>query len=369
MSSSRTKASCPISASIDNSAVDALPDTGENSWTRVAAARPRQWPPTALVIGDAARAEFSEAVAQIRACTRATWISDADAALAFDAEPLVVESLDPDPPDLIILLSARPGDLALAVIERWRHAAPLARVIGLLGSWCEGEARSGAPPPAVPRIYWHQWPAWFAREVALLSRGGCGTLSLPLTATDEERFLQAGVMADETDGAIVASNADAGTSGVIGVYSHRPETAALVAAVCRSLGYEAVDLRQSDRQAKVQLTAAVWDQTTPDATSFDELRVLVAFSREEAKGTRPSAQNPDRTSRRDERLAPPLAPQQQGGGTELCPPWIALMNFPRREDRERALACGAREVLAKPLAIDDLRQAIERLILVGLKGV
>jgi DNA-binding NarL/FixJ family response regulator len=43
-------------------------------------------------------------------------------------------------------------------------------------------------------------------------------------------------------------------------------------------------------------------------------------------------------------------------------PIVALLNFPRVADRDRALAAGAKAVLSKPLLIDDLFWQIERLV-------
>ena len=59
-------------------------------------------------------------------------------------------------PDLIVLAQTRPGQFSADEVDRLRRATPSARLSGLLGSWCEGEARSGTPWPGVMRTYWHQ---------------------------------------------------------------------------------------------------------------------------------------------------------------------------------------------------------------------
>lgn len=113
-------------------------------------------------------------------------------AVAWAAAESIPDAEFDDEPDLCVLLASRPGEFSQAAVDRIRRAAPLARIVGLLGAWCEGEARSGHLWPAVPRIYWHRWQEWFQGELATLTAGRCGTLSLPLTTTDEERLLHAG---------------------------------------------------------------------------------------------------------------------------------------------------------------------------------
>ena len=46
-------------------------------------------------------------------------------------------------------------------------------------------------------------------------------------------------------------------------------------------------------------------------------------------------------------------------------PIVALLGFPRVEDRDRALAAGATAVLAKPLLLDDLFWQLDQLIGTG----
>src|SRR5262245_51191431 len=78
-------------------------------------------------------------------------------------------STQPREPELIVLTQSRPGEVSCEAVDRLRSAAPLSRLVGLLGSWCEGEVRSGHPWPAVERVYWHQWPAWLVREMRQLA--------------------------------------------------------------------------------------------------------------------------------------------------------------------------------------------------------
>lgn len=58
--------------------------------------------------------------------------------------------------DLIALCQSRPGQFAQGDVERLHARAPLAHLLAILGSWCEGEARSGRPWHGVERVYWYE---------------------------------------------------------------------------------------------------------------------------------------------------------------------------------------------------------------------
>ncbi|HEY1603307.1 MAG TPA: response regulator [Pirellulales bacterium] len=272
----------------------------EVAWTEVSGGLPARWPLHVLLIGDAARREFRECVAQIRSRTQAIEIVRLDEALGSMAYE----------PDLIVLLAGRPGEFAAGEVERLWSWAPLARIVALTGSWCEGESRTGRPWPAVPRIYWHQWPAWFEREMTGLERHSVGTLTLPVTATEEERML------------CTAESARDHAHGTIAIYSAELEARDMLAEVFRACGYEVAPIGTVAALASVSLTAGVCDFSNTDADRFTILRELAAH--------RPDI------------------------------PWFALLNFPRDEDRQAVLECGARGVLSKPLSVSDLQETLER---------
>jgi CheY-like chemotaxis protein len=246
-----------------------------------------------LFIGDRNRAEFRQAVADLEAWGHVDSFAGAEwAAVALAAGETTA--------DLIVLAQAYPGQFSAAEVDRLRQAAPLARLVVLLGVWCEGEMRTGRPHPAVIRIYGHQWPARCRQELDRLRDGGGSTWALPVTATEEERLL-----------AIADSPLPVG-QGLVAIFTHRPQMGAWLADACRSCGYATAALRPP-HAARVQgATAVIYD----GHDFAGELRPL-------ARG---------------------LAPARV----------IALLDFPRSEDRARAAACGAAAVLAKPLHVDDL---------------
>src|SRR5690349_7541486 len=101
--------------------------------------------PAVQIIGDVDHADFREAIALLRAQSRV--VASADAL-----------------PELIVVAQSRPDSITSAQVEPFRRWAPLAGVVTLLGSWCEGETRTGRPLPGVERIYWYQFPAWWQRQ-------------------------------------------------------------------------------------------------------------------------------------------------------------------------------------------------------------
>src|SRR5208283_5844085 len=92
-------------------------------------------------------------------------------------------------PHGIVLLQACPDQFFAAAIDRLRRRSPLARIIAILGSWCEGESRSGRPLPGMIRMDWHQAAVRIRREFPHWSHADGSLWRLPATATDEEHLL------------------------------------------------------------------------------------------------------------------------------------------------------------------------------------
>lgn len=263
-----------------------------------------------LLIGDRSRAEFREVCEAIAAVGRVTAVADAEAALRRLAGGRLA-------PDVVVLLQAYPGQFPADQVERLRRAVPLARPVGLLGSWCEGEMRSGSPTPASVRVYWHQGLPRFERELRCLREARGGAWSLPLTATDEERLL---------------ANADRPIEqrpGLIAIHTDRFEMEDWLSAACRRRGGSTVWLRPP-RPARVEgAVAAIYDGPEGGESHFDELSHLAA-----TLGRLPSGR--------------PV-------------PILALLGFPRTRHHRRALAAGAAAVLSKPANLDDLYWYLDRL--------
>ena len=77
-------------------------------------------------------------------------------------------------------------------VEQLRRRVPLAGMVSLLGSWCEGETRTGRPVKGVLRTYWYDFPNWWRRQLALRAAGRCPDWARP--ATGDWHELSAGAI-------------------------------------------------------------------------------------------------------------------------------------------------------------------------------
>lgn len=67
--------------------------------------------------------------------------------------------------DLVLLLRGLPViDPQLA--DHARLVAPGARIVQVLGPWCEGEERTGRVLDGIERVFWHELQAWWEQKIA-----------------------------------------------------------------------------------------------------------------------------------------------------------------------------------------------------------
>jgi hypothetical protein len=260
--------------------------------------------PNVLFVGDKDRQEFAEAVDQLDRQANCQWTPDVTSVLV---------GIDDDvpPPDIVIVAQSRPGQYLASHVDTLRRTFPLTRFVALLGSLCEGEARTGRPWPGTTRIYWHQWAPRFARELDRMATGSCPTWGLPLTATPDEMI------------EFSCNSAAISRSGLLAIRARLGSTFTGLAAACRSVGYATVWLRD-DQQVRVEgSTAVLWDDIHCGAPRAAAIATV-------AEAVRPA-------------------------------PIIAMLHFPRAGDRDRALAAGAATVLSKPFLLDDLFWHLDRL--------
>src|SRR6478735_6758721 len=86
--------------------------------------------PSLFMAGDMGHAEFREVVDMLRT----------DANLVATAT---------ESPEVAIFFHSRPLSVNVQVLQYLRQAAPLAAVVVVAGSWCEGEPRTGHAWPGV----------------------------------------------------------------------------------------------------------------------------------------------------------------------------------------------------------------------------
>ena len=250
-----------------------------------------------LLIGDAAHGEFRTAIATLDSCCRLTIARSVAAALA-ELEGAA------SPPSLIVVAQARPGEYSEVEIDALRRSAPLAPFVALLGSWCEGETRSGRPWPGVVRVYWRQWRGRAWPELAALRAGRTLTWGLPATASEEERLLSAALEPIDKQ------------QGLIAVAAENFAMADWLADACRVQGFATVRTSAARPVKASGVAAVLWDAGLAAEASLAELAAL----RDAFTGT----------------------------------PVTALVDFPRIEHHEGLLAAGAAGVLSKPVMLAEL---------------
>jgi len=258
-----------------------------------------------MVVGNTDRAEFTAARASLDRWGKVVDVATAyEATLRMEREHVV--------PDVVVIAQYYPGQFTADHIEQIRRRAPLARFLGLLGSWCEGEVRTGQPWPAVIRIYWHQWQARCDHEMSALSKGLTATWTLPVTATEEERLLAQCRRPKPTK------------PGLILIHSNSYEMYDWLSDACRRKGNSSVWLRPNETVCLEGVTSGIFDGTDFDATEVQQFRNLRS-----------------------------LMPEV---------PIITMLDFPRIEDHQRATNAGSMVVLSKPLLIEDLYWQLDKLL-------
>ncbi len=223
-------------------------------------------------------------------------------AASVDAAVEILKDTDFDP-FLIVLAQSWPGQFRSSHIEQLTAAAPLARFSELLGSWCEGQTRTGHPLAGAMQFYWHQWIARVRPELERIASGDFSVWRLPLTATDEERLLALPTVEPHPN------------QGLLTIHTRNSELAGALCDAASMRGFSALWIRGRKLPQVAGIRAAICDSAaaTNDAQEVAALR-------------------------------------SQLGTT----PIVVLTSFPRLGDRQRLLTAGAALVISKPFWLDDL---------------
>lgn len=240
--------------------------------------------------------EFREAVRWLESHCTVERVS------GFDALDLLLKNSSSDP-WAVVALQRYKGEFDNVDAATFSRAIPLTRLIVLLGSWCEGETRTGKPLSGFERIGWCDFVPRFS---GFLMREPLAT-----TASDGEKLRSAmSFVADPTNDAVQ-----------VGVYSASYDDGLAIRHSLESLGFRtrrllAEDLNSSNR---LDVDIVVWDDAGGPRTKRADL----------------------------------------GMATGKNIPVIATINAPRAQDVRAALLNGAHAVLAKPYRVADLVWRIE----------
>jgi hypothetical protein len=203
-------------------------------------------------------------------------------------------------PRWIYLLCERRGVVAQAEVEALHRAWPLARLIAVCGSWCEGEPRSGKPLAGVHRAYGHQF---LARASAADASDFAGW-RLPRTATPIDVSLQ------RMSYVPLAAN--------VGVIAQTRADFTALSDALQALGC----ITHWQRDEEAQVAAILWNGCSLNQAAEQELLSAREFQK----------------------------------------PLIALLDSPRSQEFERALACGVAAVISKPFLLGDLYNTLAVLL-------
>jgi hypothetical protein len=259
-------------------------------------------PPRVRLVGQIDHPDFADAFAMMRA--------EGQLVVGHEAHA-----------ELTVVAQSRPGGVSYRMIESLRRDAPLSGFVALLGTWCEGETRTGRPWPGIERLYWYEFPAWWRRQIALRASGQC-----PDWSRNGECGMR-GLDVGASDSIRKAPSEDRNQRGALIMVSCAVrDTAMALADVLQQAGYAAFWRPPGVRAAVVRgATAGIWDG---GQLSEQEAARLAAFCRE---------------------LKSDAAPV------------IALLDFPRRDRCELARQLGAAAILGKPWFNVDLVATIELL--------
>lgn len=270
-----------------------------------------------IFVGDRHRPEFANAVAELMATADVSFVHGVEEGVALLADDNVH-------PELIVVAQSWPGCFSAPQVDPLRRSAPLAGIVELTGTWCEGELRSGAPLPATIRVPWQRFATWLRVERQKIGQDVLPAWAWPVAATTEDHLLADIVAGDaRRGGKVVIRGAD--------VFS-----AELLATAARRRGFEVLTLAHRcggdlpDRRGTVPAAAitgavaALWEGDKIDAIAASDLQAFAAS----------------------------VAPA----------PVVCVLGFIRLEDTVRARQAGAATVLSKPLVWEELFAVLSRLV-------
>jgi hypothetical protein len=256
--------------------------------------RRRHSQPEAIAIGSWHMPEFATALADLEQDQSIQELVSLEAACQFLSSAEVA-------PELVLLAQPLPGAVRQQEVDRLQSLAPLARIVIVAGTWCEGELRTGNPPAGVLRLYWYELASWWQAAQRRWSAGLCPSWSAPLDHPQAGRYTVDATIDELAMPSTVAIDA---------------EDYSTFNCLSDALGVSTVWVRRDDPW---QAAAGIWDGGQLNDLELQRLRQFC---------------------------------QQVEG------PVVALLDFPRVEHIVAARAAGAVAVFAKPYVVEEVLAAL-----------
>ncbi len=262
-----------------------------------------------LVTGDYRQCEFSDRLQSL-----VTEYRDHDFQFT-DLDQAVAAELEPDIPyDVVLVAQSRRNQFSQSQIDELCRLNPLAARVIIVGSWCEGETRSGVPLNGMHRIFIRDWDAEYASLLQAIIETGTSRLSRPATETIADRLMDDDSAIEQTGPLNVA------------VHACSRELFGAVQEFCSARGWTAKRVESADK-CDVAIVECYY--------SIDEAIQVVTDH--------------------------PLLKNK---------PFVAICGFPRDHDRETlATLKQPSQVLGKPFDNNLLDSAIKRLVSNGKLNV
>lgn len=210
--------------------------------------------------------------------------------------------------DLAIIAERWPGEHARGTLEQIQRESPIMRMVAICGSWCEGQKRSATPWPGMLHTSWHRWLPHWQDDLVRLSNHRLPSFGLPVAASEHERTLFR-EFPKRTEGKLIA------------IRSRREDMADMLATACRSQGYATAWLDPRHPLRLEGPDAILWEGSPHQLDDLQSTHIRYRSA-----------------------------------------PILALLDFPRIDDVERAITHGATEILAKPMHLDDLFTRVAALL-------
>jgi CheY-like chemotaxis protein len=214
--------------------------------------------------------------------------------------------------DLVVIAQSEPGQFQLEVIEQLQMQFANTPLVAVMGSWCEGEQRTGQPWPGVPRIYWHQWKGRFESFIQQLKAEGITGWHAPRTSSVADRIFSTPKPHLDLSRQIKS----------VGISAPSDEQFEMLRDVMQHFGWE-----------------CHWVERCPAKPQSDQRFDVICVEA-------------DSLSKQLEARIGQLESEFPHAGL------VVVLGFPRTEDVQRLLMLGVSQVVSKPFELSDLRIAL-----------